>query len=380
MAERKRVTLIYSYNVNWIGGTYYIINIVKALNKLDDIDKPELEILHDEDSSIKMIEDISYPYIEYTSFKCKLSNFKRVINKAFYYLNGEIPFKIELPSKYLDNLYPLNRFVNYKSLSNHYYWIPDFQERYMPQFFSKYELRQRKIAHTLLVESKTSVVFSSKMALEDFNNFYPNNVNSKYILQFTSIIDEDYHKINVEKLLKKYNINFPYFIVPNQFWKHKNHDVVLKAIKLLKDKTDSFQIVFTGKEHDYRNPDHVSNLKKYVSENSLEDTVLFLGFVDRNEQLQLMKNSVSIIQPSLFEGWSTVVEDAKALNKFVILSDIILHREQIEKNCKFFLPNDYVELSKIMIQTLNSNPIPVEIDYDTTIRNFAKTFLSIFSK
>ena len=33
------------------------------------------------------------------------------------------------------------------------------------------------------------------------------------------------------------------------------------------------------------------------------------------DQLRLMKESLGVIQPSLFEGWSTVIEDAKALNK-----------------------------------------------------------------
>jgi hypothetical protein len=47
-----------------------------------------------------------------------------------------------------------------------------------------------------------------------------------------------------------------------------------------------------------------------------------VGFIDRAEQTMLLKNAISIVQPSLFEGWSTVVEDAKALNQYMILSDI----------------------------------------------------------
>jgi len=34
------------------------------------------------------------------------------------------------------------------------------------------------------------------------------------------------------------------------------------------------------------------------------------------------------VQPSLFEGWSTVVEDARALGKPIVLSDIPVHLEQ----------------------------------------------------
>jgi hypothetical protein len=35
-----------------------------------------------------------------------------------------------------------------------------------------------------------------------------------------------------------------------------------------------------------------------------------------------MKNATAIMQPSLFEGWSTVIEDAKSLQVPVIASDL----------------------------------------------------------
>jgi glycosyltransferase involved in cell wall biosynthesis len=41
-----------------------------------------------------------------------------------------------------------------------------------------------------------------------------------------------------------------------------------------------------------------------------------------------MRAAALIIQPSRFEGWSTVVQDAKALGRPLICSDIPVHREQ----------------------------------------------------
>lgn len=42
----------------------------------------------------------------------------------------------------------------------------------------------------------------------------------------------------------------------------------------------------------------------------------------------LMKHAIAIINPSLFEGGSTTVEEAKSLLKVIILSGIPVHREQ----------------------------------------------------
>jgi len=67
-----------------------------------------------------------------------------------------------------------------------------------------------------------------------------------------------------------------------------------------------------------------------------------------------MKKSIAIIQPSLFEGWSTVVEDAKSLGKNIIVSDINVHIEQKDERTVVFPKLDYKELSKIMVDTLQS--------------------------
>ena len=64
--------------------------------------------------------------------------------------------------------------------------------------------------------------------------------------------------------------------------------------------------------------------------------------------------SVALLQPSLYEGWSTLVEEAKALSKFIVLSDLPVHREQINKNVAFFDPHNANELAVKMIEQLEN--------------------------
>ncbi len=107
----------------------------------------------------------------------------------------------------------------------------------------------------------------------------------------------------------KYNIQRAYFFCPNQFWAHKNHLTVLKAIRHLKNNGHKdVLVVFSGKEFDHRNPEFIVGIKAYISEHKLEENIRLLGFIDREDQLQLMNNAISVIQPSLFEGWSTEVK------------------------------------------------------------------------
>jgi glycosyltransferase involved in cell wall biosynthesis len=105
----------------------------------------------------------------------------------------------------------------------------------------------------------------------------------------------------------------------------------------------------------------------------LEKEIIFLGFIDRTDQLVLMKNALAVIQPSLFEGWSTVVEDAKALNQTIIASDIAVHQEQLEDKGYYFSPHDYPELALQIVAVLDhpEHKLKYEADYTENIKRFA---------
>jgi glycosyltransferase involved in cell wall biosynthesis len=61
-----------------------------------------------------------------------------------------------------------------------------------------------------------------------------------------------------------------------------------------------------------------------------------------------MKYSIALINPSLFEGWSSTVEEAKSLGKRIILSDIPIHREQNPPGGLYFKSDDPEMLAKHM--------------------------------
>ena len=167
-------------------------------------------------------------------------------------------------------------------------------------------------------------------------------------------------------------------MAPNQFWAHKNHMLLLKAAVILKAKGLNFQIVFTGRETDYRNAGYVPFLKEFVRDNGLEPIVKFLGFIERSHQLQLMKHALVIVQPSLFEGWSTVVEDTKALNQGLILSDLKVHREQCGDSALYFEPTDEKQLAECMVQYLQGDfSGRISAKYEERILEFAQKILTL---
>jgi glycosyltransferase involved in cell wall biosynthesis len=105
---------------------------------------------------------------------------------------------------------------------------------------------------------------------------------------------------------------------------------------------------------------------------------LFLGFIDRREQLLIMKGARAVVQPSLFEGWSTVVEDAKAMNQFVIASDLEVHKEQLQDYPanSLFAKSDYTSLAKKLEEQLINPTVKVVYNYRANILNFAQKFMT----
>lgn len=376
MAKRIKVGIDFTVDENWIGGAYYISNLVASLNSLNYSDKPEIIVFSWSLDDFKVIKKTRYPYLRFVHLSFPLNPLMRMLNSLSLFVSGTVLYPVRPGNKHCEIVFPDHHSGRYKDIPRRIYWIPDFQEIHYPGFFTEGQLLSRKRSHAATVNSGLPVVFSSKNALDDFRSLYPLAKNNTYTLNF-AVTHPEFDSLDITALLTKYNIRKKYFIVPNQFWKHKNQEVILKAVLRMADRKD-FQVVFTGNESDVRNPDYFMGLKDFVISKGLTDHVLFLGFIDRREQLKLMSNSISVIQPSLFEGWSTVVEDAKSMKKHIILSDIVVHHEQIVSNCSFFNPTDDQALAETMGEKLDSgHAAVVPSAYSDNIRKFAMDFISI---
>jgi glycosyltransferase involved in cell wall biosynthesis len=160
------------------------------------------------------------------------------------------------------------------------------------------------------------------------------------VLSFPSLIDPDVFEADPHDTTKRFGLAQRFLVLPSQFWVHKNHAVVFRAMEILRDRgVDDLDLVCTGWPADTREPGHFDRLQASIEARRLGSRILILGLLPRHEQLQLMRRSVAVVQPSLFEGWSLLVEDARALGKRLYVSDIPVHREQQPPDAAFFPPD-----------------------------------------
>lgn len=343
---------------NWIGGLYYRKNIAFQIS-LNEYIKENYDIY-------------VYTYEEVRNIFNDLPSCIKVICPKASKGLGEILNRLYLCIKYkIKCVYPSAQ-STLKSIGViPISWIADFQHNRLPEMFTEEEISARTSRYSKIASAQYPLVLSSQSAKDDFKTFYENKENV-YVVPFVSYIENDILNISAEEeqeILIRYDLdNKKYVYIANQFWKHKNHIVALKAIDIFFKKNTDAQVVFvfTGKMQDYRNPDYIDSITCLFEKQSTQNRVMNLGFLDRAEQLVVMKNCEYVIQPSLFEGWGTVLEDCKVLDKTVLLSNIPVHQEQKNEKCTLFDPYDESELAELI--ELENNKVHTD-NIENGIRN-----------
>jgi glycosyltransferase involved in cell wall biosynthesis len=345
------------FGKDWMGGMYYIRNMIFGLVQNQEIMKQvQIFILTDRDYETEFADFLDVPGIT-VLYRNEYSVFYKIYlsAKSFCYnhlrkIRAHKDLLAVVRKYHIDYIYPMclpDDVYREKGVM----WIPDLQHMHYPEFFPETVLADREKQYRYLAQNHSKMILSSQSVLKDYKTAYPQYTKNVFVVPFVSALKESHiYDDQVEKCCQKYHIPKKYFMVSNQYWKHKNHKVVFEAIHIIKEQHNAeIQIVSTGLMQDDRDKAYISELKEMIDEYELQDNILQLGLISREDQIQIMKGALAVIQPSLFEGWGTVVEDAKTLQKRIVLSDIDVHKEQANADCVFFERYNAGQLADILL-------------------------------
>ena len=366
MVKPLRIGILMHADSRWMGGIIYIQNLVKVIATLpsDKRSQVELFLIVSSDSDPKFYSDL-LPLVTKLCHENWLN--LGLLNRLRWKIARIIPLlkdkRISLVTKqeHLDFLYPItgNWGISWHFDCSWAAWIPDFQHKYLPELFLLRELRVRDRLFQDISQIAPAVVFSSQVAVDDFRKFYPKSKAQTFVLNFRTVPEATWFTANPIEIQQKYQIADSFFLVSNQFWKHKNHKILVEALCILKQKNIKVIIVCTGQLNSTNSSSYKDEFLELIHQTELDEQFIILGQIPRFEQIQLMRRSLAVIQPSLFEGWSTVVEDARLLGKKLIISDLSVHFEQDPPDATFFQrnsPQDLADKLKLLLPTLSPGP------------------------
>jgi len=380
-----RVAFSLIESAKWTGGYNYLVNLFRAVRNYE-ADHISPVLFCGEDA----VEQDVRPFLEAGDIEVVRSALFNAANKSSNILRtfvlGVDANAMELFRRYtIDAVFENAMFYGRSFPIPTIAWLPDFQHRHLRDQFGVRAYWRRELGFRAQVASGRILMLSSEDARRDCERFYPAAKGRTAVVRFAAFMPGDMIETTPGTIAQEYGLPVGFFYLPNQFWKHKNHLVVVEALGLLKRQGVDVVVAVTGNPLDPRDPDYIRRLKARVESLGLQDRFCILGVVPRRHVIALMQTCTGLINPSLFEGWSSTVEEARQLGVPMLLSDLAVHREQMGQGATYFRPDDPEGLAAEM-RAMASAASPVmpsrrpDVRGDDRVRRFARDFVSVVER
>jgi len=258
--------------------------------------------------------------------------------------------------------------------------LHDIQHLLFPKNFTFFERQYRDLLTNSTIKHSTSLQVSSNFIKRNILQFFSKNISNKIYK-----IEEGVSN-NFKNNKSIYNKNF--LFLPAQIWSHKNHLLVLKALKYFYEKNKKkITLVMTG-----QNFNGGKTIFKYVKDNQKYLNVKYLGKVSFKKILYLYNSARFVICPSLYESSSLPIFEGIKIRKPIIASDINPHKELKEIfKINFFKKNSAISLAKLLKKIWNNerliknqinenNKNIYKFSWDAIARKYLNLFLYTIKK
>ncbi len=324
----------------------------------------------------------------------EVTNLERIIRGLLFFLGPEIYKSVchliyknitDIMDKNSDIIYIPTTFLFPYGFKKPTFVSPhDIQQFHYPDFFSKYELLNRKIHTELTIKYSDYIQASSEFMKRDFlEHFSELNENQIYVIREGVNVELFSKPKDTSYLKNKYNLPEEFLFFPAQLWKHKNHITVLKSLNEIKNKTgNEIPLVLTGQK--FKSSQYIFD---FIKDNNLRE-IYYLGPVPFDDLLALYQKAKFLITAVLYESSSLPILEAAASGIPIIASSTPPNIEMSSKlKINLFSPTDYLELSNLILNIWNNSTLINEqvffnketINYYSW-KNVAQDYLLIIKK
>ncbi len=343
MKKRKKVAVVLSAEPQRGGEYQYALVIAECLKKLSE----------------SYFELISICTGRYWIQWCRENNIKYIRLKWPQYSTKQMEWNLRVPlysriyNRYMTELGRIikKERIDVLFITEQFKYIPDFKVKMivpvhdlMHRYESKFpEVRgayaRRELALKCQAKYATFILTDSKLGKKQFiDSYIGKNIKRRrpHIVSLPYIVPDHISEIEEEYI----ELPDKYVFYPAQFWKHKNHMNLVKAIHILVGEINDICLVLVGSEKNC-----LGEIREYILNNQLEDHIKILGFVSNGNITYLYKHAVGMIMPSYFGPTNIPPLEAMALGCPVAVSNKYAMPEQVGKAGLLFNPDSPEEIA-----------------------------------
>jgi glycosyltransferase involved in cell wall biosynthesis len=346
-----KIALMAVGDSSWQGGIQYITNIINALNSIKEEGELEIHLLKWETQVFNDLQKFDRHTIVIHSIEKIIPSFT-LRNRIYWFIQRRFFNRINpryenyfIEQKF-DFVYPA-LLSDCGGRLNSAAWIADFQYHHFPTGHSEETTKQAKVTIRGIANDAKKIVLSSHFCERDAYLLFPQTKGKSFVMPFAVYIDKLHlQEQYLEEARNKYGIQGSYLMVSNLFALTKNHKTLFDALGILRRQGKKVSLVCTGNIVNYGHLGFANEVLQMLTDNGIRDQVALLGLIPRHHQVALYRMATALVQPSINEGWSTLVEEAKALGKDLLMSDLEVHEEQYPNNPYLFKALDAADLAQ----------------------------------
>ena len=224
--------------------------------------------------------------------------------------------------------------------------VHDLMHRYERQFpevssFGIYTWREKVFKR--LCRQTVGILVDSELGRSQLGESYGIDLKRVFVLPF---IAPKYLSSNRSKrsLDKKVKLPAKFIFYPAQFWEHKNHLGLIKAVARIRSQCPDIHLVLLGSK---KHPGY-KKVNAIVNKLGVAENVSFLGHVDEDSLAQIYRRARALIMPTFFGPTNIPPLEAFASGCPVAVSGIYGMPEQVGDAGLLFDPTSIEEIAMIV--------------------------------
>ncbi len=203
--------------------------------------------------------------------------------------------------------------------------IGDIQHEYFPENFTEEQLAWRRERIPQSIRLAGAVITDSEFSAQCIRECYSSGKERSqtglhkglriHVVPLAGFSEEQVHREPLGRGWEHDCGGRPFILYPAGDWPHKNHETLLRALRLMADRGRPEQLVLTTMVEASG-----SELRRRIDELGLADRVHCLGCVPTERLIRLYRAARLMAFPSLFEGFGQPLVEAMQLDCPVVAS------------------------------------------------------------